>query len=49
MTNVTVKCGWCKEEFDTDNSRNQKAESYGVKHCPHCGHRKFQIRVSDDL
>lgn len=37
MSKVKVICGWCRKEFETDNTRNPKTESYGTKICPHCG------------
>lgn len=34
---INVKCGWCHKEFETDNTRDSKTESYGTRVCPHCG------------
>lgn len=48
--NITVKCGWCQRDFQTDNSK-LKNGTWGVKVCHNCGRivRSSRIELTGDV
>ena len=45
MTIVRVICGWCREEFETENQRSSKIKAYPTRICPHCGREVAASRI----